>query len=198
MGKLLGPTALQRHAGFFDADGDGLVSFAETRARLGDLGLSAPLALFFSVIVNVFLGYLTQGRPSLAIRVATIHRGKHPFDTGIFDDTGSFDASAFEALFQSHSTREPRDRLSENELRAVMLRRGDPHHPFGAIGGQLSKLFSFLEVHVLLCLASDCTKYEGSGDVRAISRRNLRRFVAGRLFYLLARRRRIQVALDRA
>jgi hypothetical protein len=49
-------------------------------------------------------------------------------------------------------------------------------------------------VRVLVCLASDCTKH---GD-RAISSRNLRRFVAGRLFYLLARRRRIRAALDLA
>ncbi|HEV8244994.1 MAG TPA: hypothetical protein VGP93_04470, partial [Polyangiaceae bacterium] len=59
-------------------------------------------------------------------------------------------------------------------------------------------LFSFLEVHVLLCLASDCKKGEAGQQVAAISRRNLKRFAAGRLFYLLARRRRIRLALNQA
>src|SRR5688572_10398410 len=54
MGTLIRPTALERHAGFFDANGDGFVTIAETRSRLSDLGLPAPLVLFFSLLVNVF------------------------------------------------------------------------------------------------------------------------------------------------
>src|SRR5688572_29078855 len=110
MGKLLRPTALERHAGFFDADGDGFVTLAETRAQLGALGVPAPLALFFSLLVNGFLGYLTRGKMSLAIEVRNIHRGKHPFDTDTFDVDGTIDVERFEDIFRRSA--EPRDRIS--------------------------------------------------------------------------------------
>lgn len=185
-------TALERHAGFFDADGDGFVTIGETRQRLGDLGVPAPLALFFSLLVNLFLGYLTRGRPSLRIEVRNIQRGKHPFDTDTFDTAGRFDAGAFEAIFQRSA--EPRDRVSEAEFVRVLEWRGDPDRPFGLVGSGLSKLFALLEARVLFCLAADCRKLENGESVQALSRKTLQRFFDGRLFPVIARRRRIKIA----
>ncbi|HVJ21580.1 MAG TPA: caleosin family protein [Polyangiaceae bacterium] len=189
MGTLIRPTALERHAGFFDANGDGFVTIAETRARLGDLGLPAPLALFFSLLVNGFLGYLTRGRFSLEIEVKNIHRGKHPFDTDTFDEDGAFVQRRFDDIFARSA--EPRDRVTEEELVKVLEWRGDPDRPFGLAGSFLSKSFAMLEVRVLFCLASDCKK----GPNGAISRKTMQRFFDGKLFYLLARRRRIKLTL---
>jgi hypothetical protein len=193
MGKLTRPTALERHAGFFDANADGFVTMSETRARLGDLGVPAPLALFFSLLVNVFLGFLTRGRFSLEIEVKNIHRGKHPFDTDTFDASGSFVPSAFDDIFRYGA--EPRDRVTQPELVDVLEWRGDPDRPFGLVGSVLSKTFALLEVQVLFCLASDCTKTVHGVEEKAISKKTLQRFFDGKLFYLIARRRRIKLAL---
>jgi len=187
------PTALERHAAFFDTNGDGFVTLRETRQRLADLGLPAPLALFFSLLVNVFLGYLTRGRLSLEIEVKNIHRGKHPFDTDTFDENGTFVARAFDDIFRRSA--EPRDRVTEAELVKVLEWRGDPDRPFGLIGSGLSKAFSLLEVRVLFCLAADCEKQLHGEPHPAISRKTLQRFFDGKLFYILARRRRIKLAL---
>ncbi len=193
MGTLIRPTALERHAGFFDSNGDGFVTIAETRTRLSDLGLPAPLALFFSLLVNVFLGYLTRGRLALEIEVKNIHRGKHPFDSDTFGEDGGFVQQAFEDIFRTSAR--PQDRVTRAELVQVLRWRGDPDRPFGLIGSVLSMAFSLLEVHVLFCLACDCKKELGGEPVPAISRKTLQRFFDGKLFYLLARRRRIKLAL---
>jgi peroxygenase len=193
MGKLIRPTALERHAGFFDTNGDGFVTLAETRTRLGDLGVPAPLALFFSLLVNGFLGYLTRGRMSLEIEVKNIHRGKHPFDTDTFDAEGAFVSERFEDIFRRSA--EPCDRVTEAEFVKVLEWRGDPDRPFGLVGSGLSKTFSLIEARVLFCLASDCKKQLSTGPEMAISRKTLQRFFDGKLFHLLARRRRIKLAL---
>jgi hypothetical protein len=52
-------------------------------------------------------------------------------------------------------------------------------------------MFSAAEVFTLFCLASDCQKLIGDQVLPAMSRKNLRRFYEGRLFPLLARRRRM-------
>ena len=71
------------------------------------------------------------------------------------------------------------------------MKRGDPGRPSGIVGSVLARIFSAAEVYTLFCLASDCQKLIGDQVLPAISRKNLRRFYEGRLFPLLARRRRI-------
>jgi len=55
----------------------------------------------------------------------------------------------------------------------------------------LSRAFSAAEVFTLFCLAADRHKLIGDRVLPAMSRKNLRRFYEGRLFPVLARRRRI-------
>lgn len=149
--------------------------------------LAAPLAL----IVNGFLGYLTRQQASLSISVPHIARGKHPFSSGVFAQDGTLDEVAFEELFQAPHARPPRDCITYPELRALVLRNGDPRRPFGWVGSLLSRAFSAAEVFALFCLAADRQKLVGDRVLPAMSRKNLRRFYEGRLFPLLARRRRI-------
>lgn len=156
-----------------------------------DLGLPWLLAAPLTVLVNGFLGYLTRRKLSSSISVPDVARGKHPFESGVFGRDGVLDEVAFEELFTAPNARTPRDRVTYGELRALVLKKGDPSQPFGPIGSLAARLFSAAEMYTLFCLASDCQKLIGDGVQPAMSRKNLRRFYEGRLFPVLARRRRI-------
>lgn len=156
-----------------------------------DLGLPWLLAAPLALVINGFLGYLTRGKPSLSISVPDIARGKHPFESGVFGPGGELNETAFEELFTAPNARAPRDRLTYGELRALVVKKGDPNKPFGLLGSLLARGFSAAEVYTLFCLASDCQKLVGDSVQPAMSRKNLRRFYEGRLFPILARRRRI-------
>ena len=73
-----GPTALQRHAAFFDPAGTGVVTMGQTFAGMRRLGVHLVWRVLLTPIINGFLGYLTQGHPSLVIRIDRIAKGKHP------------------------------------------------------------------------------------------------------------------------
>ncbi len=149
--------------------------------------VAAPLAL----IIGLFLGCLTRRRATLAISVPHIARGKHPFESGIFGRDGELDEAAFEELFVGPQTHAPRDRVTYGEFRTLLLKNGDPRRPFGPLGSLAARVLSAAEVYTLFCLASDCQKRVGGELKPALSRKTVRRFYEGRLFPLLARRRRI-------
>jgi len=192
-------TPLERHVSYFDVDGDGEITPGQTFRGLRGVGVGAITAIGLTILINLFLGYLTHGKPSLKVSVRDIARGKHPYDTGSFDVQGQIDEANFEALFASPFAGEPRDRLTRDEIRKVIVKRGDPKKPFGEIGSALSNWFSGREIQLLLCVASDCKKVLPHGEaVPAISRRTLRRFYTGHLLFLLARSKRIRDARARA
>lgn len=184
-------SALELHARYFDPDQDDAVAPKQTLKGMTALGLpwlfAAPLAL----VINAFLGPLTRKKPSLSISVPDIARGKHPFESGVFGHGGLLDEAAFEELFQAPHAHHPRDRLTYREFRSMVVNNGDPGHPGGLVPSLLARIFSAAEVFTLFCLAADCQKLIGDQVLSAMSRKNLRRFYEGRLFPLLARRRRI-------
>jgi hypothetical protein len=185
-------TVLERHVSYFDTDGDGQITMVQTFRGLRGIGVGAVISALLTLLINVFLGYLTHGKPSLRVSVRNIARGKHPFDTGTFDVRGERDDQAFAALFSAPTAQAPFDRLTREEIRAMIVKRGDPKKPFGEVGSILSNWFSGREIQLLLCVASDCQKALPSGELEpAISRRTLRRFYTGHLLFLLARRHRI-------
>ncbi|MEO6603387.1 MAG: caleosin family protein [Polyangiaceae bacterium] len=186
-------TALERHVSYFDTDADGKITMAQTFRGLRRVGVGPVTSAALTLLINVFLGYLTNGKPSLRVNVRDIARGKHPFDTGSFDDRGETEPSNFERLFTAPTAQPPFDRLTQRELRAMIVKRGDPKKPFGELGSVLSNWFSGREIQLLLCVASDCNKRGLSGEQEpAITRRTLRRFYSGRLLFLLARAKRIR------
>ncbi|MEP7050121.1 MAG: caleosin family protein [Pseudomonadota bacterium] len=185
-------TVLERHVSYFDPDGDGEISIAQTFRGLRKLGVGVVIAGLLTLLINGFLGYLTHGKPSLSVSVRDIARGKHPYDSGTFNERGELDEANFEALFCPPTANPPFDRLTRDELRAMIVKRGDIKKPFGELGSILSNWFSGREIQLLLCVASDCSKMSASGEEQpAISRRTLRRFYTGHLLFLLARRQRI-------
>ena len=181
------PTALQRHAGYFDANADGIVTLSETYGGLRRLGVGRVTSGILACIINLFLGPITRGRPALSISVANIAFGVHPFDTGVFDRHGELDRAHFDALFAGDS-----DRLTRAELRQVIVRRGRAAR--AGWKGWLANKFSAAEARLLFCIASDTTKSVAGQSEPAISHRRLLHFYEGRLLPALARWRRIRTA----
>lgn len=179
-----GPSALARHASFFDRDGDGLVAPAETFASLRDLGVGAPLGGLLTLLIHAALGPITQRRPALSIRVDAIARGKRGQSSGVFGPDGRFDGPAFERLRAGPEARDAA--LTLRELRGLI-----DSNPSSRSRNPLEGCFSRAETRVLFCLAADASRREGGRDVPALSLKRLRSFYAGDLFYALARRRRL-------
>jgi peroxygenase len=187
-------TALQSHAAFFDPEGTGLVTMGQTWRGLGRLGVALHWRLPLTPIINGFLGYLTQGKLSFAIRVEKIADGKHPFDTGAFGDDGEIDVAALDAI-EGIATRDGGKALTAREMRTLILSRGNRRAHMGKLAGALGSWFSDKEVKLFFCIAADTTKREDGRDVPAVTPRQLRRLYEGTLFHALARRRRIKGAL---
>lgn len=187
-GEPLSP--LEKHAAFFDPKNTGKVTFSQTRAGLGALGMPLHWQLILPVIINGFLGYLTQGKASFTIDVQKIADGKHPFDTGIFDDKGELDEKAFEALVGHASG----GAITKAEMDSLIRGRGNRRPQMGSFAGFLGKWFSGKETQLLFCVAADTTK---NGEP-AMTPKTLRRFYEGTLLHTVARRRRIKLATAKA
>jgi hypothetical protein len=176
-------TALQRHASFFDPAGTGLVTMRQTYAGMGRLGVHTVWKVLLTPVINLFLGILTKG-PLLVIVIDRIADGKHPYDSGTFDDRGEVDEQAFDALFQAYG-----DAITADEMRAVISARGNRKPAMGKLAGALGHWFSSREVQVFFCVAADTRKTVNGASVPAVRKETLRRFYDGTLFPDLARRK---------
>lgn len=187
-GEPLSP--LERHAAFFDPKMTGKVTLGQTYDGLDALGMPLHWKLILPVIINGFLGYLTQRKLSFTIDVQKIADGKHPFDTGIFDDEGELDEKAFEALVGHASG----GAITKAEMDALIRGRGNRRPQMGKLAGSLGRWFSGKETQLLFCVAADTTK---NGEP-ALTPKTLRRFYEGTLLHTVARRRRIKLKTGKA
>ncbi len=178
------PTALERHASFFDPAATGLVTWRQTYAGMRRLGVHVQWRILLTPVIHGFLGSITQGRPSLVIRIDTIAKGKHPYDSGSFDTRGALDPSAFDALFANGA-----DAITDAEMRAVITARGNRLPAMGKLAGALGHWFSSREVGVFFCVAADATKMVDGKKVAAVTKKTFQRFYDGTLFFDIARRR---------
>jgi hypothetical protein len=177
-------TALEQHASFFDERASGYITPLQTYAGMKRLGVPLLLRTLLTPVINGFLGSMTQGHPSLVIRIDRIAQGKHPYDTGVFDDRGAFDPQAFDALFAGAG-----EAISLEEMRAVITARGDRRPQMGKLAGALGHWFSSREVGVFFLVAADARKSARGKEVAAVKKETLRSFYDGTLFYEIARRR---------
>jgi hypothetical protein len=189
-GRSAALTALERHAAFFDPNRTGVVRIGQTYAGLRRLGVSLVWRLVLPPIIHGFLGYLTQKRVSFVIAIDRIADGKHPFDSGVFDDRGELDPTAFDELFAGAGG----EAITADEMRAVISRRGNRRKEMGRLAGLLGHWFSGKEVRLFFCVAADSTKTVGGRTVEAVTKGTLRTFYDGTLLRDIARRRALVAA----
>ena len=175
-----GDTTLQRHASFFDDNGDRAVDVAECTRGLKALGLPLGVAEVAALAIVAPLSIQTRGSLlALSIDVENIQKGKHDSDTGILDKRGRLNARRFEKVFGACSTV---DRNGDKVFTATELTKminANRETLFGS-------LVSTVEWQVLLALAADTRVVERGKSVPALSVARMRSFYDGTLFYKLA------------
>lgn len=178
-----GRTPLERHVAYFDADGDGVITVGETAARLRLLGVSYGRAYFIAAVIHAGLAPATAGgwldALRLRIRVANIHQGVHPADTGVYDADGQFVPAEFERIFAEFAKSRP-GQINAAEIEA-MIEANARRRP-----GAVAKLAAQAEFRLLLELGSDRADSPGGTPMLAISKERLREFYEGTLLYRLA------------
>ncbi len=171
------PTALEKHISFFDADGDALVRFGETKQGLEAMGVSKWISGAQAFFINFGLSFSVNGGPGLTLKLHQIHQGKHAADTGTYDKGGHFVSDRFERIKTFDADKS--ESLSWKEIKALMAANGKSLFGRVAAFGEFSLLFK---------VGADKTVSEGGKDVKAISFERLRQLYDGTLFYRLAGR----------
>jgi peroxygenase len=152
-----GQTALQKHAAFFDINGDGVILPWETYQSLRSLGYAIPTALFGTMVVHIFMSYASLDTwvpdPFFGIEIKNIHRCKHGSDTGIYDLHGNFDQSQFEKKFGKpdlmHIIKDPFGKSYTNAYHFSDIWNFTNHlrlafDPFGWCASKLEWIFLYL------------------------------------------------------
>jgi len=178
-----GDTTLQRHASFFDDNGDRGIDVAECTRGLKALGLPFGVAEAAALAIVAPLSIQTRGTLlALNIDVENIQKGKHDSDTGILDKRGRFNATRFEKAF---GVRSSVDRNGDKAFTATEITRMVTANRETLLGF----LVSMVEWQLLLVLAADTEAVEGDKSVPALSAARIKSFYDGTLFYELAKAR---------
>jgi hypothetical protein len=176
-----GDTTLQRHASFFDDNGDRGVDVTECTLGLKALGIPFGVAEAAALAIVAPLSIQTRGcLLALNIDIDNIQKGKHDSDTGILGKRGRFNARRFEKVFGACSTV---DRNGDKAFTATELTKmisANRETLFGSV-------VSTIEWLVLLALAADIQAVEGGKTVPALSVARIKSFYDGTLFYKLAK-----------
>lgn len=175
-----GDTTLQRHASFFDDDGDRGVDIAECTRGLKALGVPFGVAEAAAFAIVAPLSIQTRGSLlALNIDIENIQKGKHDSDTGILDKRGRYNVRRFEKVFGACSMF---DRNGDKAFTATELTKMINTNRETLVGS----LVSTVEWQVLLALAADTKAVERGKTVPALSVARLKSFYDGTLFYELA------------
>lgn len=183
--NIPGRTPLEKHAAFFDYNGDGLIEVQETGYGLTRLGIGWARAFVLARLINGPLSLATADRwidkALFRIVIRNIPRGRHPSDTGVFDAQGNFVPEAFERIFDQFSRSKP-GFLNEAEV-FEMIRANRHLRP-----GWSGNLAARAEFGLLLQIAADGSDTVLGQTYPSISKERLRQFYDGTLFYFLARK----------
>jgi Caleosin related protein len=178
-----GDTTLQRHASFFDDNGDRAIDVAECTRGLKALGLPFGVAEVAALAIVAPLSIQTRGSVlALSIDIENIQKGKHDSDTGILDKRGRFNVRRFEKVFGACSTVDGNGdkAFTASELTKMIIANRET---------LLGALVSTVEWQTLLLLAADTKAVEGGKAVPALSVASLKAFYDGTLFYKIAKAR---------
>ncbi|XP_062220212.1 probable peroxygenase 5 [Phragmites australis] len=132
-----GVTDLQKHAAFFDGDGDGVVSLSETYQAFRALGFGVGMSSISAAFINGALGSKTRPENAtsshLDIYIENIHKGIHGSDTGSYDAEGRFVPEKFDEIFTKNAKTVP-DALTSDEIDALLLANREPGDYEGWVG----------------------------------------------------------------
>lgn len=170
-------TALQKHVGFFDANGNGKITFSESRERLGELGIDGAKGYVGAATVNLVIGSMVAGYPTFTIDLSQIQKAKHDSDSDVFDKNGQFSQEKFDELF-ARFDKNGDNALDGDEITAFLTRNRETF-----FGGVLARL----ELPVLLKIAGEPAEVDGV-EQKVLTRERLAKFYDGSLFYELAGR----------
>ena len=174
-------TTLQRHASFFDDNGDRGVGFAECTRGLKAIGVPFVVAEAAALAIVAPLSIQTRGSLlALNIDIESIQKGKHDSDTGILDKRGRFNARRFEKVFGACSTVDQDGDKAFTAAELTMMINANRETFLGS-------LVSTIEWQVLLALAADTKAVERGRPVPALSTARIKSFYDGTLFYKLAK-----------
>lgn len=177
-----GDTTLQRHASFFDDNGDRGIDVAECTRGLKALGMPFGVAEAAALAIVAPLSMLTRGSLlAMNIDIENIQKGTHDSDTGILDQRGRFNAGRFAKAFGARSTV---DRNGDKAFTATEITRMVNTNRESLLGA----LVSLAEWQLLLLLAADTEALEDDKAVPALSVARIKSFYDGTLFYTLARK----------
>ena len=178
-----GDTALQRHASFFDDNGDRSVDVVECTRGLKALGIPIGVAEAAALAIVTPLCLQTGGSlRALRIDIDKIQKGKHDSDTGILDKRGRFNSRRFEKMFGACSAV---DRNGDKVFTATEITKMVNANQETLLGS----LVSMVEWQTLLALAADTKAVERGKSVPALSVARVKAFYDGTLFYRIARER---------
>ena len=167
-----GDTTLQRHASFFDDNGDRGVDVAECTRGLKALGIPLGVAEAAALAIVTPLCLQTGGSlRSLRIDV-----------DGILDKRGRFNSRRFEKMFGACSTV---DRNGDKVFTATEITRMVNANRETLLGS----LVSLVEWQTLLAVAADTNAIENGKAVPALSVARVKSFYDGTLFYEIAKER---------
>ena len=176
-----GDTTLQRHASFFDDNGDRAVDVAECTRGLKAVGLPFGVAEIAALAIVAPLSVQTRGSLlALSIDIENIQKGRHESDTHILDKRGRFNTRRFEKVFGACSTADQNGDKAFTATELTKMIIANRETLFGS-------LVSMVEWQVLLALAADTSAVERGKTVPALSVARMKSFYDGTLFYKLAK-----------
>ncbi|MBT6176636.1 MAG: hypothetical protein HOI23_05260 [Deltaproteobacteria bacterium] len=170
-------TALAKHVGFFDANGNGKITVGESRERLAELGVDGLKGYAGAAAVNFVIASMVAGYPALTIDLSRIQKSKHDSDSDVFDANGEFDPKKFEELFTRFDKNND-GALDGDEISDFLTRNRESF--FGSALAQL-------ELPILLKIAGEPMEVNGT-ETQVLTRERLAKFYDGSLFYELAGR----------
>ncbi|KAK7308685.1 hypothetical protein VNO77_42305 [Canavalia gladiata] len=155
---------LQKHAGFFDMNKDGIIYPWETFQGLRDIGCGILLSIGGAIFINLGLSRKTRpGKfpsPLFPIEIKNIQLGKHGSDSGVYDTEGRFVPSKFEEIFTKHAHTHP-NALTHDELKEMLKANREPKDLGGRIG-------SLGEWELLYTVAKDKSGLLQKETIRAV------------------------------
>uniref|UniRef100_A0ACD5ZE82 Uncharacterized protein n=1 Tax=Avena sativa TaxID=4498 RepID=A0ACD5ZE82_AVESA len=133
-----GMTALQKHAAFFDANNDGVVSFSETYDAFRSFGFGIVASTLSATFINAGLCPMTRPENDtsrMSVYIENIHKGIHGSDSGAYDSQGRFVPEKFEAIFAKHAKTVP-DALTSDEVGELISANRQPSDYAGWAGAE--------------------------------------------------------------